>query len=158
LILNLCFPGFLLAEGKTSVGDQIIGSTFKTLAKAFVVTADIPALQQNNINKLKKMNGEKFKQRYAKIYEVIKDLPDNLKVSYGIKEDMTQEQVIQSLKILDKKKIYAVIDAVPDEIIAKQFKQYLNRKKQAIEQSSVVEEMNKIWRKIIKKANTQTGK
>ena len=104
------------------------------------------------------MNGEKFKQRYAKIYEVIKDLPDNLKVSYGIKEDMTQEQVIQSLKILDKKKIYAVIDAVPDEIIAKQFKQYLNRKKQAIEQSSVVEEMNKIWRKIIKKANTQTGK
>ena len=153
LILSLCFQGFLLAEEKTSVGDRIIGSTFKTLAKAFVVTVDIDALKKNNINKLKGMKEDKFKQRYAGVYEVIKDLPANLKVNYGIRENMTREQAIKNLEVLDKKKIYAIIDAVPDVIIAQQFKQYLSEKKHGLEESNVVEEINKFWQKITKKAN-----
>ncbi len=153
LILNLCFQGFIFADDKVSVGDKIIGSTFKTLARAFVVFVDINNLKKDNIDKLKKMNEEKFKHRYAGVYKAVKDLPVELKVSYGIIEGMTKEQAIKKIEPLDKKKIYEIIDSIPDVIIANQFKQYLSEKKQANTKSNTVEQINKFWNEMIKKIN-----
>lgn len=153
LIFILCFKDSNCAEEKVSVTDRIIGSTFKALAKTFVATADINRLKKNNIDKLKKMENEKFKERYTKVYRVIKDLPPKLKVSYAITEDMTKEQAIRNIESFDKKKMYEMIDSIPDTIIAQQFRQYLSEKKQAIQKSNIVEQINKFWHKIIRKAD-----
>jgi len=153
LILNLCFQSFIFAQEQVSVEDRIAGSTFKTLAKAFVVIVDINKLKKNNIDKLNKMNEDKFKKRYAGVYKIIKYLPAELKVRYGIIEGITKEQVIKNIESLDKKKIYEMIDSIPDAIIANQFKLYLSEKKQAIQKSNAVEQINKFWNKIIEKVN-----
>jgi len=155
LSLALCFQGLVLAEEKVGVEDRIIGSTFKTLAKAFVLAVDINKLKKNNINKLNKMSEEKFSKRYAKAYAIIKDLPPKLKESYGITEAMTKETAIRNTESLDKNKIYEIIDSIPDEVIAKQFKQYLSDVKEDIGKSSAVEQINKLWNKIIGKADVK---
>ncbi len=153
LATGLYFQNYVFAQENVSMEDKIIGSTFKTLAKAFVVMADIEKLKKNNIDKLNKMDKDKFKRRYTKVYEVIKDLPPKVKVSYGITEHMPKEQVITNIESLDKKKIYETIDSIPDTIIAKQFKQYLSEKKQEIQKSNMVEQVNKFWNKMIEKVN-----
>lgn len=151
LILSLCSQSYIFAEEKVGIEDRLIGSTFKTLAKAFVVIADINKLKKDNIDKISKLDKDKFRIRYAKVYKAIKDLPYQLKVDYGISENMTKEQVIRNVRSLDKKRIYEIIDAVPDKIITKQFKQYLYDKKQEIQKSSLVEQINKFWNGMLKK-------
>ena len=154
LILNLCFQNCLFAEEKASAQDRIIGSTFKTLAKAFVATVDINKLKKNNIDKLNKMDEGKFKKHYVKVYGVIKDLPDNLKARYLVAEDFTKEEAIKDIKSLDKKKLYEIIDSIPDTIIAQQFRQYLAKQADRIQKSNLAQQINKLWNKIIGRANT----
>jgi len=156
LTLILCFKTTAFAQEKVVMEDKIIGSTFKALAKAFIVIADINKLKKNGIDKLNKMDEEKFQRRYAKVYEVIKDLPFRLKVSYGVTEHMTKEQAIKNIESLDKKKIYEIIDLVPDTIIANNFKQYLNKRKQVTQKSNIVEQINKFWNKMLEKINVST--
>lgn len=139
------------AAEKTGVTDKIIGSTFKTLVKAFVATTDINELKKNNIAKINKMDEEKYQRRYAKVYEVIKDLPSHLKVDYEITEHMSKEQVIKHIELLDKKKAYKMIDSIPDTFIANKFKQYLSEKKQEFQKSNVVEQINQLWNKMLEK-------
>jgi len=153
LITGLCFQSYLFAQEKVGTEDKVIGSTFKILAKAFILMADMDKLKKNNIEKLNKMGEEKFEKRYAKVYEVIKDLPSELKVSHGITEDMSKEQAIKNIASFDKKSIYETIDSVPDKIIATQFRQYLNEKKQEIQKSNLLEQINKFWSKMIGKVN-----
>jgi hypothetical protein len=153
LVTGLYFQSYLFAQEKVRIEDKIIGSMFKILAKTFVVTVDIDKLKKNNIEKLNKMDEEKFRRRYAKVYEVIKDLPPNFKVSYGITEHMSKEQVIKNIESFDKEKIYETIDSIPDKIIATQFKQYLSEKQQEIRKSNLVEQINKFWNKMIEKVN-----
>ncbi|MDO8662992.1 MAG: hypothetical protein Q7K98_07240 [Candidatus Omnitrophota bacterium] len=153
LILNLCFQGLIFAEEKAKMEDGIIGSTFKVLAKTFVSVADINKIKKNNIDRLNKMKEEKFKKRYAEVYKVIKDLPVELKIRYGITETMTKEQAIRNIESPDKKIIYEMINSIPDAIIANQFKQYLSGKKQEIQKSNVVEQINKFWKNLIAKTN-----
>ena len=154
LIINLSIQGFAFAQEKVRVEDRMIGSAFKALAKAFVMAVDIDRLKKDNADKLKKMNEAKFNKKYAAAFKVIKDLPPKLKADYGITESMTKERAIQNIESLDKKKVYEMIDSIPDEIIAGQFKQYLREKKEEIEKSGIVEQINKFWNKIIGKTVT----
>lgn len=147
------FQTYALAQEKISMADRIISSTFKNLAKAFVATTDINNFKKCNIDKLNKMDEKKFRKQYAKAYKVIKDLPPALKGSFRITEDMNKEQVIKNIESLDKKKMYKTIDSIPDTIIAGQFRQYLNEKKQEIQKSNVVEQINMVWNTIIKKVS-----
>jgi len=59
---------------------------------------------------------------------------------------------------LDKIKIYAIIDSLPDAFIARQFKQYISAKKQEIQESSLAEKINNLWNRIIGKTNKLTFK
>lgn len=154
LAISLSSQNYVFAEEKASIEDKIIGSTFKALAKTFVAMADIDKLKKNNIDKLNKMDKEKFKKRYAEFYEVIKDLPVELKVAYGIGEAMAKEQAVRNIDSLNKKRIYEIVDSLPDTIITKQFKRYLSQTKQEIQKSNIVEKINKVWNKIVEKVNT----
>jgi hypothetical protein len=158
LLTGVCFKNYIFAQEKVNLEAKMIGSTFKTLAKAFVVMADVDKLKKNNIEKLSKMDEEKFRKRYAKVYEVAKDLPPKFKDSYGITGSMSREQVIRNIKSLDKKKICQAIDSVPDTIIARQFRQYLGEKNQEMQKSELIEQINGFWNKMMRKVNLSSLK
>jgi len=151
LIINLCFQGPLFAKEKTNVGDKIIGSTVKTLAKAFVLTINVNALKKKNIDELNKMDEKEFRKRYADVFKIINKLPAELKVKYELTETMTKEQAIKNLESLNKNKIYGAIDSIPDEFIVEKFKVYLKRKKQEAQKSNLFEEVKKFWNEIVTK-------
>jgi len=151
LVIGLGFQSCAFALEKVSLQDKVIGSTFKTLAKGFVLVTDIDKFKNDNISKINKLKPDKYKRRYAKVYETIKELPTELKIKYVIIEDMPREQLIKNIESLDKKKIYGLIDLIPNTIIAKEFKKYLNKKKQGIQDSNLVKEINEFWNKVLVK-------
>lgn len=158
LVIGLGFQGRALAAEKASLQDKIIGSTFKTLAKGFVAVMDINKFKKDNIAQINKLKPDKYKRKYAKVYEVIKELPSDLKNKYGIIEDMPREQLIKDIESLDKKNIYEAIDLIPDIIIAKEFKGYLNKKKQGVQESNLVKEINNFWNKVLAEAHESAPK
>jgi len=153
LVIGLGFQSCAFAVEKVSLQDKAIGSTFKTLAKGFVVVMDIDKFKKDNISQINKLRPDKYKRKYAKVYEALKELPPNLKTKYGIIEDMPREQLIKGIELFNKKKIYEMIDLIPNTIIAKEFKRYLNKKKQGIQESNIVKQVNEFWNKILAKAH-----
>lgn len=149
--LFLAHPAY--AKDKTTMQDKIIGSTFKAAAKGFVAVADLDKVKQDNIYKINKMEEDKFRRRYAEIHKAIEGLPQEIKSVYGISENMTKEEVIKDIKCLDKDKIYKIIDAVPDKVIAGQFRQYISRKKSEIQNSNLAGQVNNVWAKLIARLN-----
>ena len=148
LIIALNFTKPVFAQKSSDIQDRIIGSAFKTLAKAFVAVTDINKLKEDNARKIINMDEDKFRKRYAKVYEVIGNLPARIKSVYGIREVMSREEAARSIKILDKNKAYEIIDVIPDKMIADQFRQYLQKKKQDIKNSNLAEQINQFWNKV----------
>ena len=155
IIISLCFCNYVFAQDKISLEDKAIGLTFKILAKAFITTVDFNKFKKENIDKINKMDEEKFKKRYAKAYLVIKDLPSNIKNQYKIYESMDKKQAIINIGLLDKKKAYGIIDSIPDTLISEQFKLYLDKRKQKIQNSNVIQQVKKFWDKIMNKAEAK---
>lgn len=153
LVIGLGFQGCAFATEQVSLQDKAIGSAFKTLAKGFVVIADINKIKKDNISKINKLKPGKYKRKYAEVYEVIKELPSELKIKYGIIQDMSKEQLIKEIEALDKKKIYKLIEAIPDTFIAKEFNIYLNEKKQGAQKNDLIKEINELWSKMSVKVN-----
>lgn len=152
LIVGLSSNTFIFAQQKsTTLEDKIISLTFKTLVKAYVATADINKLKQKGIDKINKMDERKFKERYSKIYDALRDLPKNLKLEYKVTEYKSKGEAIEDIKSLYKTKIYKAIDAIPDTIIADNFRQYLVEKKEELQKSNLAEQINRLWNKIIEK-------
>lgn len=158
LIWGLCFPGYIFAQKKDSLEDKIIGSTFKSLVKAFVATANIDQLKEKYINKINKMEEKKFRERYAKIYQKVKGLPNSLKTKHEITEYKSRKQAIKDIESLNKKKIYQAMDSIPNKMIADNFKEYLAEKKQEMQKSNLVEQINKVWNKIARKTEEKPTK
>ena len=156
LIIGLSFQSPAFAQGKVRIEDMIIGSIFKNLAKAFIAATDINKLKKDNIDKLNKMDANKFRRRYAKVFEVIKDLPPDFKISYGVSEQMAKEQLIKDIESFDRRRMNEAIDSIPETIIVKQFKKYLSEKKQEIQKGKLTEQINKFWNKVVDKINGQS--
>lgn len=148
-----CIQTSAFADEKISIEDRTISLTFKTLAKAFVSMADIEKLKKSNISKIEKMDDGKFKKRYGKIYGALRELPLSIKTTYGIKEDMSKKEILQKIEPLDKKELYRIINAIPDETIARIFKNYLKERKRQINKTELVKQINNFWFKMIKKAD-----
>lgn len=152
IIVSLFFQNFTLAAEQPTLEDKAIGSTFKALARVFVAVTDINKLKKDSIHKITKMNEEKFNKKYSHAYKIIQDLPPDLKTDYSVTENMSKDQAVKNIESLDKEKIYKIINAVPDEFIALQFKRYLSDKKQATPKTNAADQINKFWNKTIKKS------
>ena len=59
------------------------------------------------------------------------------------------------LDIYVEPKIIVVVDAIPDTVIADQFRQYLEKTKQEVQKSNVVAEIHKLWDKWIQRAGVK---
>jgi hypothetical protein len=154
LAVSLLAQSHIFAEEKENREDWLIGTTFKTLAKAYVAIANIPSLKKINIDKLNAMSDEKFNEKYSKIYEALRDLPEELKSGFGITAHMTKQQALNTYESLSRKKMYELIDSVPDAFIAREFRKYLSKEKQDVQKSSIIEQVTRFWSKIVEKVNT----
>ena len=114
---------------------KFISYIFKVLAKGIIVTTDLDTLKTKCIAKIDKMSEEDFRLRYQDFYEHF----SNNRVStqaYGFHNDMTKTEAIELLKSLNKDKISAIIDALPDIFIANEFKRYSFKNKLAVPDSN----------------------
>lgn len=158
LIFTLSLQGAVFAQAQNNIEDKIIAATFKGIAKAYIIVVDLKQFKKDKIAMLQKMEEDKFRKRYAKTYAVIGELPKELKITYGINENMNKEQAIKKINSLDKKKIYGIIDGVPDELIAKHFKEYLARRKQGLQSNDIVGQVKDFWDRAIGSNKQETKK
>lgn len=117
---------------EATVGEKLIGTTVKGVAKIVVLTADLDKTKKRFSDKLNRMDKEKFEAKYARLYAIIKDLPQDLKTRYKITPDMTKEQMIKNIESVDtKKELYRTINRIPDKTITELLKLYLGLVKQS---------------------------
>jgi hypothetical protein len=155
LILLLIFfnPRQIFPQENPGIDEILIGATFKALAKVFVLNTDIDKLKKDTIDKLNKMDNDKFRKRCAKVYGSIKDLADFLKVKFGIAQYMPKGRIIKDIESLSKKEICETIDSIPNRIIVREFYKYLKEKKVEALESNIIEQVNRLWNKIIHKTD-----
>ena len=148
LAISLCFHGFAVAAEKVAVQDRVVGGTFKTMAKAYIAAADIGPLKENNIKRIESMREDWFKQKYAEVYQVIGELPPEVRAKYRVKDGMTKREAIALIRSLDKKDMYEIIDKVPDPAIARQVNARFSSKEGG-DKEGLMERVGAIWQKVV---------
>lgn len=122
------FQGTVFAEAAT-IGEKMVGKTIKAVVRIAVATTNIEKTKKKLVKKLELMDDEKFRVRYAKSYELLKDMPPDIKAAYKVTPHMTKEQMIKNIESADKKQIYEIINSTPDKTVADLFKEYLREMK-----------------------------
>lgn len=117
LAMILFFQSAARAETAT-IKQKVVGKTIKVVARFAVATTNLKKTKKRFVNKLRRMEDEKFRTEYARFYELIKDMPQDIKTAYNITPSMTREQMIENIESLDKKKIYKIISSIPDKTVA----------------------------------------
>ncbi len=130
LFLCLCASSFAQnpsdVKTRETLKEKIIGSLVKTFAKSYVAATNLEKFKQKNIKKILKMDEAKFQRVYGKIYrEMMVDLPQSLKDSYGVTEKMTKAKAIAQINsFTSKKQIYNMINVIPNKMIAQHFEKH----------------------------------
>ena len=145
LLAGLLSPCYLHAATEPAVDQQIISAVLKSLARAFIATADIEKIKRENIAKIERMRQDKFEVRRAKIMQAVKDMPAPIKEKYLLSENMSKDDAIMAIYLLDKKRLYEIIDAAPDAMLARLFKEHVSRTSQQIQSSQLAVQIRKIW-------------
>ena len=110
---------------EADIGEKVVGTTIKGAVKIYVAMTNLEKVKKKIINEIEKANEKEFRIKYAKLYELAKDLPPDIKATYKVTPVMTKEQFIKNVKSVDKKTIYRIINRIPDKTITALFKQYL---------------------------------
>ena len=147
LVMGVCM--FARAEAPTKAEISMAGGTIKTLAKAYIVTANLDQLKNSIIEKLNKLGPERYRQKYAAYYAVIRELPARLKSRYGITENMTREHLTRTVLSLNKAGIYELIEAIPDRVIAQEVKSYFDKDDPELKDKNFLEKVQMVWRDIL---------
>lgn len=113
------------ASAEAGVGEKLAGMTIKSTVKIYTAVTNIEKTKKKIIDKLQKTDEEEFREQYAKLYELVKDLPSDIKAAYRITPDMTMEQMVENVRSVDKKAVYKIINSMSDRTVTELFKQYL---------------------------------
>lgn len=119
-VMVFCFGAY--AQEKTGLDEKIIGMAFRTVMRVFVAASDMDQLKRNNVVKVKAMDDHDFAAKRARVYDLTKDLPENIKKDYVISPDINREQVVMDIEKLDKKRAYQIIDALSDKALTRMFR------------------------------------
>jgi len=136
---------------EATLEDKVISSTLKNLAKAFVMVIDLRSLKVTYIKKLEKMDDSKFLKKYAKTYPYIMNLPDYIKMRYGVANEMTREQAVENLKTIDKDEMYELIECIPDAVVADNFRSYFKKDAGSDGSKSSVQDIGQSWKQMTSK-------
>jgi hypothetical protein len=127
--------------------DRLISGTFKTLAKTYIATTDFNALKKNTITRLQQLDTDSFHERYPNTLQLIDDAPVLTK-QFGLRSDMSREQAVAFIRSLDKKKASAVIDAVPDQVVARRVMQNFSQKTHPAKSKNIMDRVRQAWQDI----------
>jgi len=94
------------------------------------------------------MEDERFRAYYAKSFAVISEFPQEVKIKYGINENMKRRDAIKKLGKWDKKKVCQIIDSIPEGVIAKQFKEYIRKKDPEVKKGNLLSQVKGFWGKV----------
>ena len=120
--------GFSQGFGQNNTESGPVSLIFKTIAKVFVYTIDLEKLKRENIDRISSINDEGFRQRYLDFYEHIYDYKFMVD-KYGLSSQLDKKGAIERINSLDKLKLYEIIDRLPDSIIIREVKKYLDQHK-----------------------------
>jgi len=153
-VVYRCIPGFCQGVSNQEIPGESIARTsrvdkseddetetkfisyiFKILAKGVIATTDLDNLKTKCIAKIDEMSEDDFRVRYHDFYEHFSSNRVSTQ-AYGFHNDMTKTEAIELLKSLDKNKISALIDALPDIFIANEFKRYSFKNQLAVPDSN----------------------
>ena len=112
-------------SAEAGVGEKVIGTTIKTVVKTVIAVTNLEKIKKKIIYKLDRMNEKEFRARYAKFYELIKDLPQDIKAKYKVTPSMTKSQMTKNIASATKKEIYRIVNRTPDKTVTELFKEYL---------------------------------
>lgn len=107
--------------------DWLIGFSVKNTAKAYVAVSDFERLKQTNTERLSRMTTDEYRARYARFYSHLSDLPQSLKMAYGIVPSLDRGGAVKRIESMRKEDLYHLIDRIPDEFITRRFDQYCNQ-------------------------------
>lgn len=150
IALTMCGTGF--AEEKTGTQAKLVGGTFKTLAKAYVTTANIEQLKEKNIKRIESMKESWFRMRYAEVWDVVQRMPEKTRKKYNVTAGMTKSEAVDLIRSMDKKKICEIIDQAPDQVIYDEFRKELAKNGKSSE-GNVMTRVSEIWNDIVGKIN-----
>ena len=114
------------ANQKDEPKNAAVAFMFRMLAKGVIATTNAEVLKERIVDKISKMDEEKFRLFYLDFYEEVSG-SEIFTAKYGFTEDMTKEQAIGMARSLDKSKLYDMIDSLPDQLIVSEFKRYISK-------------------------------
>lgn len=135
------------AGQKLNVQDQLIASSLKTTAKAYVVSMDLEKVKQKHLVPISRMNEAEFKARYFEMFEIIRRSP-RLWNEFGIRPEMTPDQASAKISKLSKKQICGIIDAIDDAAVAAKFHEYLDNRNQGVDNENILDQVKRVWESV----------
>ncbi len=147
---------FTLAVGlcQDDAKSRLMGSVFRSLSKAFVLTQDLDQTKNDLAAKITKMDEEKFYSFYYDFYEHVYDF-QFLVNKYKLSEDVAREDVVKIIKSLNKNVLYEIIDNIPNEIILREFNRLISYTKKNGEDVNKLEQLSQILSRMIGKIKTK---
>jgi hypothetical protein len=127
-----------------TVQDRLISSTFKALAKTYISTSDFNKLKENTLQCLAQIDTESFHQKYPRTLQLINDSPALTK-QFGLRSDMSVAQARAFIKSLDKKKVSALIDAVPDQVVSRHVMEDISRASKSVNSKNIMDQVSAVW-------------
>jgi len=141
LIFVVVFCAGAYAQVSPTLSEKVVGMTFRAVMRVCIMASDIDKLRKNNAVKVNEMSDEDFIAKRARVYDLVKDLPESIKKDYAISPDITRQEVVKGIEKLDKKRLYTIIDALPDQALARMFKKARGKKAA----TSGPDEANSFW-------------
>jgi hypothetical protein len=143
-----CAAGAPGTEEKTGFGDRVISSSIKLMAKTYVMTTDLEKLKRKHITQMRQMDDEEFYVRYANTLGVIDESAPLRKIC-GIGGNLDRAGWEKLVAGLDKNKLYKMIDAVPDEVIAARFRRFMARRMEAMKNMDLTKRIQYAWNSLV---------
>lgn len=152
-LIFLCYS-VVFAEGEKRVEYDVIAFAFKNISKAYIAVVDMAKLKKDNIRSLKAMDEVAFRKKYARILKGINELPQEYRVKYGLSAKMNKNEAVKIINSWNKKRLYAMIDDVPQDVISKYFKEYMQKNKQKVGAKDLLLNIKDFWERIVQSSQS----
>lgn len=129
---------------KPGFQETVIGSSFKLMAKTYVLTTDLEKLKKKHITQIQSSGEDEFRFIYAKTLGVIAESP-RLKSDFGLDAYMDRDGAVDKLKGLNKDRLCRMIDAVPDSVIASRVASFMARRVDEMKGMDLTQRISHVW-------------
>ncbi len=147
LSILLILPTISFASQTPTLKEFLVAGSIKNLAKVFIHACNLSNLKIKHIKSLTKLDDAKFRKRYDSAYKIIKDVPLELRLKYGLREDLTKQEAIQLVERVTKEDLLYIVNAVPNDMIVKNIRSH----SKDIPNQNMDSQINATWGRIMQR-------